>query len=99
MPYNLTSVESRDQNAIELYGMRIASTVTAHEICDPNIALISGQLILQRALYIRNTYKFRLSWEYCLLDPMDLVTVTDSILGCRTRRSASPKSRRTKTAS
>ena len=79
--YNLTSVESRDQNAIELYGMRIASTVTAHEICDPNIALISGQLILQRALYIRNTYKFRLSWEYCLLDPMDLVTVTDSLLG------------------
>ena len=37
--------------------------------------------MLQRAVYIRNTYKFRLSWEYCLLDPMDLVTVTDSILG------------------
>ncbi len=79
--YNLTTVESRDQNAIELYGMRIASTVTAHEICDQNVALVSGQLILQRAVYIRNTYKFRLSWEYCLLDPMDLVTVTDSILG------------------
>jgi hypothetical protein len=79
--YNLTTVESRDQNAIELYGMRIASTVTAHEICDPNVALISGQLMVQRAVYIRNSYKFRLSWEYCLLDPMDLVTVTDSILG------------------
>ena len=46
-----------------------------------NVALISGQLMLQRAVYIRNTYKFRLSWEYCLLDPMDLVTVTDAILG------------------
>ena len=79
--YNLTTVESRDQNAIELYGMRIASTVTAHEICDPNVALISGQLMVQRAVYIRNTYKFRLSWEYCLLDPMDLVTVSDSLLG------------------
>ena len=79
--YNLTSVESRDQNAIELYGMRIAPTVTAHEICDDNVGLISGQLMLQRAVYIRNTYKFRLSWEYCLLDPMDLVTVTDSVLG------------------
>jgi hypothetical protein len=79
--YNLTTVESRDQNAIELYGMRIAPTVTAHEICDESVALISGQLILQRAIYIRNTYKFRLSWEYCLLDPMDLVTVTDAILG------------------
>jgi hypothetical protein len=79
--YNLTSVESRDQNAIQLYGMRIAPTVTAHEICDQNVALISGQLMLQRAVYIRNTYKFRLSWEYCLLDPMDLVTVTDAVLG------------------
>jgi len=79
--YSLTPIESRDQNAIELYGMRIASTVTAHEICDANIAAVSGQLMLQRALYIRNTYKFRLSWEYCLLDPMDLVTVTDAILG------------------
>ena len=79
--YNLTSVELRDQNAIELYGMRIAPTITAHEICDQNVGLISGQLVLQRAVYIRNTYKFRLSWEYCLLDPMDLVTVTDSMLG------------------
>jgi hypothetical protein len=79
--YNLTSIESRDQNAIELYGMRIAPTVTAHEICDYDVASISGQLMLQRAVYIRNTYKFRLSWEYCLLDPMDLVTVTDAILG------------------
>ena len=79
--YNLTPIEARDQNAIELYGMRIASTVTAHEICDDKIAAVAAQLILQRALYIRNTYKFRLSWEYCLLDPMDLVTVTDQVLG------------------
>jgi hypothetical protein len=79
--YNLTTIESRDQNAIELYGMRIAPTVTAHEICDYNVAALSGQLMVQRAVYIRNTYKFRLSWEYCLLDPMDLVTVSDAILG------------------
>jgi hypothetical protein len=79
--YNLTSVESRDQNAIELYSMRIAPTVTAHEICDQNVGLVSGQLMLQRAVYIRNTYKLRLSWEYCLLDPMDLVTVSDELLG------------------
>jgi hypothetical protein len=85
--YSLTTVESRDQNAIETvalmtgaHGERIAPTVTAHEICDPGVALISGQLMLQRAVYIRNTYKFRLSWEYCLLDPMDLVTVTDIFL-------------------
>ncbi len=86
--YNPTIVEARDQNAIEIVaqitganGIRIAPTVTAQEICDTGVAAISAQLMLQRAVYIRNTYKFRLSWEYCLLDPMDLVTVTDPILG------------------
>ena len=86
--YNLTVVESRDQNAIELVeqatgsnGMRIAPTVTAHEICDIGVASISSQLMVQRAVYVRNTYKFRLSWEYCLLDPMDLVAVSDPTLG------------------
>jgi hypothetical protein len=42
---------------------------------------VSAQLILQRGLYIRNTYAFKLSFEYCLLEPMDLVTVTDTLLG------------------
>ena len=90
--YNLTMVEARDQNAIEVLslgaggvgtfqGMRVAPTVTAHEICDTNVGLLSAQLMLQRSVYIRNTYKFRLSWECCLLDPMDLVTVTDPVLG------------------
>jgi len=40
-----------------------------------------AQLILQRQLYIRNTYKFKLSFEYCLLEPMDIVTITDSGIG------------------
>jgi hypothetical protein len=86
--YMLTTVEARDQSAIELVaqmtgtgGERIASTVTAHEICDAGVGSIVAQLILQRGLYIRNTYKFTLPWEYCLLDPMDLVTITDTLLG------------------
>ena len=79
--YSATPVEARDQNAIELYGLRIASTITAHEFCDMGIGSIAAQLILQRSLYIRNTYHFRLSWDYCLLEPMDLVTLTDPGLG------------------
>jgi len=70
-----------DQNAIELYGLRMAPDITANEICDPGVAQNSVQLILQRQLYIRNHYKFKLSFEYCLLEPMDLVTVTDTLLG------------------
>ena len=40
--YNLTTIEARDQNSIELYGARIAGTVTAHEVCDANVGLISA---------------------------------------------------------
>ena len=79
--YAPTPITVFDQNAIDLYGMRIASTVSAHEICDPKIGAISAQLILQRGLYVRNSYSFTLSWEYCLLEPMDLVTITDAGLG------------------
>jgi hypothetical protein len=79
--YNTTPQEARDQSAQDEWGLRVASTVTAHEICLPQIGIISAQLMLQRGLYIRNTYKFTLSWEYIALDPMDIVGITDSLLG------------------
>ena len=79
--YAATPVEARDQNAIEQFGLRIGSTITAHEICDLGIGLTVVQLILQRGLYVRNSYSFKLSWECCLLEPMDVVTLTDSGLG------------------
>ena len=40
-----------------------------------------AQTILQRELYVRTKFTFKLSWEYCLLDPMDIVTITDANLG------------------
>lgn len=74
-------VDVWDQNAIELYGLRMGPEIRANEICDKNTAQVIAQNILQRQLYIRNHYKFKLSWEYCLLEPMDLVTITDSSIG------------------
>jgi hypothetical protein len=78
----LRPVEARDQSQIELYGMRVGSTIQAHEICDEiNVGPIVAQTILQRQLYVRAHYAFKLSWEYCLLDPMDVVTINDANLG------------------
>jgi hypothetical protein len=80
--YGATPIEARDQSQIELYGPRVGSTITAHEICDVSIvAPIVAQTILQRALYVRASFAFKLSWEYCLLDPMDIVAITDANLG------------------
>jgi hypothetical protein len=80
--YNTAIVEAFDQAAIELYGLRRDSSLKARAIVDPiNVGPIVAQLLLQRALLFRNTYQFKLGWKYCLLEPMDLVQITDSRLG------------------
>ena len=80
--YSATPVEARDQSQIEIFGPRIGSTLSAHEICDEMvIGPLVAQTILQRELYVRTKFTFKLSWEYCLLDPMDIVTLTDTNLG------------------
>jgi hypothetical protein len=80
--YSAVPVEARDQSQIEIFGPRVGSTVQAHEICDEFImGPAIAQTILQRELYVRTKFTFKLSWEYCLLDPMDVVTITDSNLG------------------
>ncbi|WP_051516917.1 phage tail protein [Herbaspirillum sp. RV1423] len=79
--YNTESVEAKDQANIDTFGMRTMGTITAHEIADKNVAVQVAQLVMQRSLYIRNTYEFNLPWNFCLLEPTDLVTLTDTLLG------------------
>lgn len=79
--YNPEVAEAHDQANIEAYGLRPASPEKLTEICDATIARHVAQLILQRGLFIRNHYEFTLPWKYALLEPMDVVTLTDSALG------------------
>lgn len=79
--YATDPIEAKDQAQIDLNGPLAADQVTAHEICDPAVGARAAQLMLQRSVYVRNTYKFVLGWEYCLLEPMDIVTLSDARLG------------------
>jgi hypothetical protein len=80
--YSSTLVQARDQSQIEVFGPRAGSVIEAHEICDElRMGPLVAQTILQRELYVRTKFAFKLSWEYCLLDPMDVVTITDVNLG------------------
>ena len=79
--YNVEIAEAKDSADIDANGLRSAAILTAHWICDAAIARNVAQLALQRALYVRNTYEFTLPWTKTLLEPMDLVTLTDSGLG------------------
>lgn len=79
--YNEEVAEAKDQANIELFGLRASEVYDLKEVCDPTTARNIAQLILQRSLYVRNTYEFSLGWQFALLEPMDLVTLTDSGLG------------------
>lgn len=79
--YNVEIIEAKDQADIEAKGLRTMDVVQMHHICDPDVGRLVAQLLLQRVLYVRNTYKFKLSWNYVLLEPMDIVAITDPGLG------------------
>ena len=70
-----------DQGLVDQYGLRSEPPVQAHEFTNPTSAAIAAQLLLQRKAYIRNSYKFKLGWRYALLEPMDIVLLTDTTLG------------------
>lgn len=79
--YTPTTVIVEDAASIDLYGLRPMSSITAHQIADKNVANAVALLILQRSVYIRANYQFRLGWQWCYLEPTDIVTLTDSVLG------------------
>lgn len=79
--YNVETVEAKDQANIEMFGLRTQDPVKYDFFCEPKIARHAAQLLLQRRLYVRNEYEFQLGWKYCLLEPMDIVTITDESLG------------------
>ena len=79
--YNVAIAEVKDQANIEQYGLRPKEAVKMHGICNSKVAQKVAQQLLQRALYVRNEYEFKLGWKYCLLEPMDIVTLTDAGLG------------------
>ena len=79
--YNVEPIKATDDADISQRGIRTADSIEMHFITEPDVATFAAQAILQRKLYIAAQYEFTLSWRHCLLDPMDVVTLTDEILG------------------
>lgn len=78
--YNTEIAERKDAADIDVRGLRTKGTVEAHAICDAAVAELLASLLLQREMGVRNLYKFTLPWTFALLEPLDLVSVTDDYL-------------------
>lgn len=79
--YNIATASVQDQASIARDGYRPMEPIRMHGICRADVAHMVAQLTLQRSLYITREYRFRLGWRHCLLEPMDIVTITDEALG------------------
>ena len=78
--YNVETYQAFDDGLVDIYGFRTAPTLQAHHVTNANEAQQMAILYLNRQIYIRNSYAFKTSWNYCLLDPMDLIEITDPCL-------------------
>lgn len=79
--YNAAPVGASDLNDVALNGPRVMNTLTLHQITNSQTAKMVAQLVLQADLYDRNTYEFSVRADYSLLEPMDVVAITDATLG------------------
>lgn len=79
--YNICTLDVKDDCDISLHGLRKMEPISFHEICETTVARAVAQVILQKQLYVRNTFEFKLGIKHCLLEPGDLVTITDEWLG------------------
>lgn len=79
--YNVDIAEEKDEAMIALYGLRKADPTQAHPITTTTVAKFVANLLRKRSVEIRTTYTFTLGWQFNLLEPMDLVTLTIPELG------------------
>jgi hypothetical protein len=79
--WNDNVAESKNENDIELNGIRVDNLASAQEFSFSAYAQMSAQMKVNRNTSVRIKTTFKLSWEYCMLDPMDIVLITDANLG------------------
>lgn len=81
LQYASNPIRWQDQTSVDQYGLLQSVIINAEEVCDSSIAAVMAMLIGKRSSYVRNTYSFKLSGSYVLLEPGDVVTLTEPNMG------------------
>ena len=79
--YETETVAYELKDDIAEYGLRQASSTTAHWFYTKERAVKVAEQLARDALYGRNKFTFKLDWAFCRLEVGDLVTLTDNALG------------------
>ncbi len=79
LDYNTNVVSSPAQEDVDAFGERVKESTSLPCIARASIAAQISDIKAKRSINCRNKYKFKLGWRYILLEPMDLVTLTEPI--------------------
>jgi Putative phage tail protein len=78
--YNPAVVDAKDLTDISANGARPLDPIQADWICTSEVARFVAEIRKQRELLVVGEYSFRLPWHYALIECMDLLTLSDSVL-------------------
>lgn len=80
--YNTEITQAQDDWSISQTGLRSESPRAYHFCTTGTVAATISSLVLKRSVYYRNKYSFTISaLRYSLLEPMDIVTLTEPNCG------------------
>lgn len=77
--YNPSLVEQPDAGSISLYGIRKEDPITNNAVQDVSIARQLLGIQVRKLQYGGDVYTFTMSAKWCLLAPMDLILITDTL--------------------
>ena len=80
--YADVTVDDPELADVDLRGLWRSSTTQLYATFpDATIPLMLSRIMAQRSVYCRNTYTFEVGWKYILLEPGDLVSLTEPQTG------------------
>lgn len=79
--YVRTTVDDPDMADVELRGLRRATTFALPQVIAPESAVMLSRIRAQRSLNVTRTFTLKLPDRFLLLEPTDLLTVSDPVMG------------------
>lgn len=83
--YKRLTVDDPDMSDVDIRGLVRANATSLPYIISPDTAIQLSRIKAQRDLNVLNTYRLALPYRFLLLEPTDLLTYTDSVLGFSNR--------------
>ena len=79
--YNASIVEEPESANVRQHGEKRDEVFEAHCITSRTVAQKISRLRAQKSVHIRNTYEFELAGTFAMLEPLDLVSLTETGIG------------------